>query len=57
MFGFFSVRRGDMNPDHILILMLIKAHRRTKASSAVELMALTAIADGVFSLGITKEAP
>jgi hypothetical protein len=46
-----------MNPDHILILMLIKAHRRTKASSAVELRALTAIADGVFSLGITKEAP
>ena len=46
-----------MNPDHILIPMLIKAHRRTKASITVELRALAAIADGVFSLGITKEAP
>ena len=42
-----------MNPDHRL--MRINAQRRTKASKAVELRALTAIADAVFSLGIAKE--
>jgi len=43
-----------MNPDHRL--MRINAQRRMKASKAVELRALTAIADDVLSLGIAKDA-